>query len=135
MADQNEGQVVQLFPAGRPVQIDPPAQIYPQVQINPPVQIEPLWRELAGQVIRAERQRRHRTLAQVADRAGVSPQYLSEVERGRKDASSEMLDNICGALDLRLRDLLVGSARILLSRPHRSPAPAVRPGGVSLLAA
>src|SRR4051794_3414195 len=67
---------------------------------------EPLWRELAGKVLRDERNRQERTLGQVAERAGISPQYLSEVERGRKEPSSEMLASICGALGLTLADLL-----------------------------
>ena len=72
---------------------------------------DPLWRELVGQVLRSERVERHRTLQQVAERAGVSPQYLSEVERGRKDPSSEMLQAIAGALDLSVRELAVRTAR------------------------
>lgn len=78
---------------------------------------DPLWRELVGQVLRSERVETRRTLQQVADRAGVSPQYLSEVERGRKDASSEMLESICGALGLQLVDLLAASGRILRCAP------------------
>lgn len=74
---------------------------------------EPLWRELVGQVLRSERVETGRTLQQVAERAGVSPQYLSEVERGRKDPSSEMLESICGALGLRLADLLTVSGQTL----------------------
>lgn len=83
---------------------------------------DPLWRELVGQVLRSERVETRRTLQQVADRAGVSPQYLSEVERGRKDPSSEMLESICGALGLRLADLLTASGRML-----RCAAPVNRP--------
>lgn len=66
----------------------------------------PLWREAAGQVIREERSRQERTLADVAGDAGVSTQYLSEIERGRKEPSSEILAAICRALDLELSDLL-----------------------------
>ena len=106
---------------------------------------EPLWRELVGQVLRSERIETGRTLQQVAERAGVSPQYLSEVERGRKDASSEMLESICGAIGLRLADLLAVSSRILgCSMPVGAqgaggyPPTATRPAGptgVVLLAA
>ena len=46
-----------------------------------------------------------RTLADVAERAGVSTQYLSEVERGRKEPSSEVIGAVAGALGLRLVDL------------------------------
>jgi DNA-binding XRE family transcriptional regulator len=83
----------------------------------PPTAADPLWRELVGQVLRSERVETRRTLQQVADRAGVSPQYLSEVERGRKDPSSEMLESICGALGLRLGDLLAASGRMLRCAP------------------
>jgi DNA-binding XRE family transcriptional regulator len=74
----------------------------------------PLWRELAGQVLRSERIEQGRTLQQIAERAGVSAQYLSEVERGRKDASSEMLESICGALGLGLSQLLAAAGERLL---------------------
>ena len=66
---------------------------------------EPLWRQLLGHQLRAERVARAERLTDVARRAGVSPQYLSEVERGRKEPSSEMLAAIGGALDLTLLDL------------------------------
>jgi transcriptional regulator with XRE-family HTH domain len=54
---------------------------------------EPLWREQVGAVLRDARLS--------AGRAGVSPQYLSEVERGLKDPSSELLAAITGALGMR----------------------------------
>ena len=66
---------------------------------------EPLWRELVGRELRTER------LADVAERAGVSTQYLSEVERGLKDPSSEILSAVAGALDLTVRQLSVRAAR------------------------
>ncbi len=62
--------------------------------------LEPLWREAVGEQLRVERRERGERIADVARRAGVSPQYLSEVERGCKDASSEMLSALCGALGL-----------------------------------
>ena len=65
---------------------------------------EPLWREVVGGVLRQERRRQARTLADVAGRAGMSVQHLSEVERGRKEASSEMLAAATGALDLSLAE-------------------------------
>jgi transcriptional regulator with XRE-family HTH domain len=64
-----------------------------------------LWRELAGEQLRRERQARGERLADVAERAGLSTQYLSEVERGLKDPSSEMLQAITGALELTVRQL------------------------------
>jgi DNA-binding XRE family transcriptional regulator len=66
---------------------------------------EPLWREVVGRQLREERTVRGERIADVAERAGVSPQYLSEVERGRKDASSEILSALAGALDLTVREL------------------------------
>lgn len=66
---------------------------------------EPLWRELAGEQLRSERLERGLRLVDVADRAGVSPQYLSEVERGLKDPSSEMLGAITQAVGLSLAEL------------------------------
>lgn len=66
---------------------------------------EPLWRELVGDQLRQDRLGRGERLVDVAERAGVSPQYLSEVERGLKDASSEMLAALAGALDLTVREL------------------------------
>lgn len=66
---------------------------------------EPLWREAVGRELREERRAAERTLADVAGRAGVSTQYLSEVERGLKEPSSEILGAVAGALGLRLVDL------------------------------
>jgi hypothetical protein len=67
--------------------------------------VEPLWREAVGGVLRDERRAQDRTLADVAGTAGVSMQYLSEIERGRKEPSSEVLGAVIGALGLRLVDL------------------------------
>lgn len=66
---------------------------------------EPLWREAVGHELREERRTAQRTLADVATDAGVSTQYLSEVERGLKEPSSEVLGAVAGALGLRLVDL------------------------------
>ncbi len=66
---------------------------------------EPLWRHLIGEQLRGRRHEREETLGETAEKAGVSPQYLSEVERGRKEPSSEMIAAIAGALDLSLLDL------------------------------
>lgn len=67
---------------------------------------EPLLRELLGHALRTRRHEQGRTLAQVAAKAGISMQHLSDVERGRKDASSEVLAAACGALGLTLGDVL-----------------------------
>ena len=66
---------------------------------------EPLWREVTGRVLRRHRHERGERLVETARRAGVSSQYLSEIERGRKDASSELLAAVAGAVDLSLLDL------------------------------
>lgn len=76
-----------------------------------PTSPEPLWRELVGRELHRERARRGERLVDVAGRAGVSVQYLSEVERGLKDPSSEMLQAIAGALDLGTRELATRVAR------------------------
>ncbi len=80
---------------------------------------EPLWREAVGAELRTARQEQQRTLADVAERSGVSIQYLSEVERGLKEPSSEILGAVSGALGLRLVDLTVRVARSL----HRVSGP------------
>jgi transcriptional regulator with XRE-family HTH domain len=67
--------------------------------------VEPLWREVLGERLRALRHDRRGTLADTAATAGISPQYLSEVERGRKEPSSEMIAAIAGALDTSLTEL------------------------------
>ncbi len=64
-----------------------------------------LWREAVGHELRGERTAQARTLADVAHRAGVSTQYLSEIERGRKEPSSEVLEAVGAALSLTLLDL------------------------------
>ncbi len=67
---------------------------------------EPLLRDLVGDVLRRERLAQERTLKDVADEARISMPYLSEVERGRKEASSEVLAAAAHALGLGLGDLL-----------------------------
>ncbi|GAB2667803.1 hypothetical protein GCM10027271_29360 [Saccharopolyspora gloriosae] len=66
-----------------------------------------LLREAVGERLRRARTAQSRTLRDVSRAARVSLGYLSEVERGRKEASSELLSSICGALDLPLPELLV----------------------------
>ena len=65
-----------------------------------------LLREAIGDRLRHARTTQHRTLREVSRAARVSLGYLSEVERGRKEASSELLAAICDALELPLADLL-----------------------------
>src|SRR6185503_2103286 len=65
-----------------------------------------LLREVIGDVLRRARTEQGRTLREVSDTARVSLGYLSEVERGRKEASSELLSAICGALAVPLSRVL-----------------------------
>jgi len=81
-------------PAGAPLATPEPAPA-----------LEPLWREMLGDQLRSERQARGERIADVAGRAGVAPQYLSELERGRKDPSSEVLSAVSGALGLSVAQL------------------------------
>jgi hypothetical protein len=83
----------------------PPRPLAPQVPASPETR-EPLWRDLVGDVLRRERLAQERTLKDVADAARISMPYLSEVERGRKEASSEVLAAAAHALGLGLGDLL-----------------------------
>jgi transcriptional regulator with XRE-family HTH domain len=82
----------------------------------------PLLRTVLGDVLRRTRREQRRTLADVARAARVSMPYLSEVERGRKEASSEVLAAICAALGIELAELVseVGSD-LLVERARRSP--------------
>jgi transcriptional regulator with XRE-family HTH domain len=73
----------------------------------------PLLRTMLGEVLRRTRREQGRTLADVARAARVSMPYLSEVERGRKEASSEVLAAICESLGIDLSDLLAGVWRDL----------------------
>jgi transcriptional regulator with XRE-family HTH domain len=72
-----------------------------------------LLREAIGAGLRRARTARRRTLRDVSRRARVSLGYLSEVERGRKEPSSELLAAICEALDVALPDLLTEAAHAL----------------------
>jgi transcriptional regulator with XRE-family HTH domain len=112
----------------------------------------PLLRTLVGEVLRRHRREQKRTLAEVAREANVSVQYLSEVERGRKEPSSEILAAVCDSLHIELSDLLAEVRRDLVldraasasvlrldtARLQRQAAqPTQQPGGgtVMLLAA
>jgi DNA-binding Xre family transcriptional regulator len=107
-AREHEGDAeILAFPGSRPdaVPIDPPAPA-------------PL-REVIGDVLRDERTDQGRTLADVAGAAHVSLPYLSEVERGRKEVSSDVLAAICDALELPLVDVLERGAERLRTRAQR----------------
>jgi transcriptional regulator with XRE-family HTH domain len=65
-----------------------------------------IFRRLLGEVLRAQRMRQGRTLRQVSADARVSLGYISEIERGQKEASSELLAALCAALDVPLSEIL-----------------------------
>lgn len=75
-----------------------------------------LLREVVGDVLRNARTEQGRTLRQVSDTARVSLGYLSEVERGRKEASSELLSAICDALDVPLSRVLTDAGASMARR-------------------
>lgn len=77
----------------------------PRAREASPAHPESLWRQAVGEGLREERLDRGERIVDVAQRAGVAPQYLSEVERGRKDPSSEVLSAVAGALDLTVAEL------------------------------
>ncbi|MEL7207214.1 MAG: helix-turn-helix transcriptional regulator [Actinomycetota bacterium] len=77
-------------------------------------------RDVIGQTLRDERLRQGRTLADVAEEAAVSLQYLSEVERGRKEISSDLLHVVHHALGLDLHQVLERAARRLELRAQGS---------------
>lgn len=109
----------------------------------------PLLRTMLGDVLRRTRREQGRTLADVARAARISMPYLSEVERGRKEASSEVLAAVCDALRIELSDVLTEVGRDLAAdrarraslvrldavRGRRLATPARRQGDTLCLAA
>ncbi len=94
---------------------------------------EPLWREVLGQRLRALRQEQRETLTETAGRAGISPQYLSEIERGRKEPSSEMIAALAGALGTTLIGLTEQVAGDLRRQQAIAPARTSRASGPVML--
>ncbi|MFF8984738.1 helix-turn-helix domain-containing protein [Streptomyces globisporus] len=138
----NQADVIPLRPL--PTAADPAPRDLPR---------EPLWRDLVGEVLRRERRARGRTLKDVSEASRISMAYLSEVERGRKEASSEVLAAAAQALGLSLADVLALAGELLVSlaaartrsrsrslgaatghRPERTTGPAGPMGGVLLAA-
>jgi len=126
-----------------PLRREPQREREPQPELRPQ---EPLWREVLGRRLRVLRQEQQETLSETAARAGISPQYLSEIERGRKEPSSEMIAALAGALGTTLIDLtehVAGDLRRQMSlvprasrtRPARTRPGRSRPGDVLALAA
>ena len=106
-----------VIPLRREPQPRHPRQPQPPPRRRP---TEPLWREVLGRRLRELRQDQDETLAETAGRAGISPQYLSEIERGRKEPSSEMIAALAGALGITLTGLTEQVARDL--RRHQGAA-------------
>src|SRR5258706_16376302 len=77
--------------------------------------------EIMGRVIRRERQERRLTIKELGDKAGLSEIYVGEIAGGQKHPSSKVLENIAGALDLDLPDLLELMAEEI--RRERQPGP------------
>lgn len=86
---------------------------------------DPLLRDVVGRVLRVERTTQGRRLVDVASAAGVSTTHLSDIERGRKEPSSEMLRAVCGALGVSLADMLDRCLRITRRNTTRSGATAI----------
>ena len=84
-----------------------------------------LLRRLIGDVLRERRRSQARTLRQVSASAQVSLGYLSEVERGQKEASSELLGAICEALDVPMSELLFEVSEQLAALETQTAAEAV----------
>jgi transcriptional regulator with XRE-family HTH domain len=117
-------------PAQAPPRPAPAAALPPwALPARTPSVREPLWRHIVGDVLRRERLAQERTLKDVAETARISMPYLSEIERGRKEPSSEVLAAAARALGLSLADLLGLAqselARLARPRPARAPARAV----------
>jgi transcriptional regulator with XRE-family HTH domain len=108
----------------------PPAQ-EPRAQ-EPPA-TEPLWREVLGRRLRALRLDHQETLSETAGRAGISPQYLSEIERGRKEPSSEMIAALAGALGTTLTGLTEQVADDLRRQQAAAPSARFRASGPVML--
>jgi len=121
------------------------ARVYPlrresQPEPQEPPPQEPLWREVLGQRLRALRQEQQEKLSETAARAGISPQYLSEIERGRKEPSSEMIAALAGALGttlIQLTEQVAGDLRrqqaIWMARASAPRAPRSRAAGPVML--
>jgi XRE family transcriptional regulator, stress-response regulator len=99
------GDLTTIGPAGR--------------HLGRPKRPAPLLRHLLGEVLRRARHGQRRTLADVARAARVSLPYLSELERGRKEASSEVLAAVCDALHIELSDVLAEVGRQLAAERAR----------------
>jgi transcriptional regulator with XRE-family HTH domain len=85
-----------------------------------------LFRRLLGDVLRGKRLQRGMTLRQVSAEALVSLGYISEIERGQKEASSELLASLCAALDVPLSEVLHDvSSLVAIEEAASLPGPEV----------
>ncbi|BBX97381.1 transcriptional regulator ClgR [Mycobacterium lacus] len=92
-----------------------------------------LVREVIGDVLRQARTSQGRTLREVSDSARVSLGYLSEVERGRKEPSSELLNAICDALAVPLSTVLTDAGERMAREERAAPtAPANVASGATI---
>src|SRR4051812_35994181 len=89
-----------------------------------------LLRRVIGDALRARRQAQHRTLREVSTAANVSLGYLSEIERGQKEPSSELLSAVCEALGAQLSELLRDVSHTV-EHAERGAVPASVPAGAS----
>ena len=131
-----------VYPLRREPRRESERKPQPEPQPEPRPQ-EPLWREVLGRRLRLLRQEQQETLSETAARAGISPQYLSEIERGRKEPSSEMIAALAGALGTTLIDLTeqvaIDLRRQITLAPRTAPGRTrpgrTRPGDILALAA
>ena len=137
-----------VYPLRREPEREPQREREPQPEPRPRERQaqEPLWRDVLGRRLRVLRQEQQETLSETASRAGISPQYLSEIERGRKEPSSEMIAALAGALGTTLIDLteqvaidlrrqITLAPRAVRTPPGRTRPGRTRPGDILALAA
>lgn len=95
-----------------------------------------LLRHELGDVLRELRREQGRTLRDVSTAAQVSLGYLSEIERGEKEASSELLSGICDALGLPLSEMLsLVTDRVATSEQLHAPVRLPLPAGHAVVSA
>lgn len=75
--------------------------------------MRPNMREALGAVIRDQRVESSRTLRELSRLSGVSISHISDIERGIKDPSSEMVEDLCDSLDISLQELLASAASLV----------------------
>lgn len=86
-----------------------------------------LLRDVIGESLREERMAQGKTLREVSKEARVSLGYISEVERGQKEASSELLASICGALEVPLSEVLQVVSEKMSTHEQVALLPTIRP--------